>query len=348
MVGSSSEVRLAEPLRRPASALAPAMDTDTAQTDARTAVVAPSAAYPFSLSIVIPAYNEGPRVGSIVRTVRARYPDAEIIVVDDASTDDTAAQAAQASADVIRRPYNVGNGAGVRTGIRAAHGDVVVVLDADGQHDPASIGRLLAHMDHYDMVIAARPDRASQETTLRYLGNRALNAFSSYLVELDIKDLTSGFRALRREAMLEFLHVLPNQYGWTVASALAFAKSGYHLHFEPVTMHKRQGGQSQQRLLRNGIKKGLISLRIVSLFAPLRVYLPIALSMLVLSLVSFLISFFITDPWRLHIPNSAVGLFVGAIMVFLYGLQAEQIAALRFRDPDATHQTARGPHDRRV
>jgi len=309
------------------------------------AAVVPPAAHPVSLSIVIPAYNEGPRVGTIVRAVRAQYSDAELIVVDDASTDDTAMQASQAGAKVISRPYNIGNGAGVRTGIRAAHGEVVVVLDADGQHDPAAIRHLLAQLDRYDMVIASRPDRASQETTLRYLGNRALNAFSSYLVERDIKDLTSGFRALRREPMLEFLHLLPNQYGWTVASALAFAKAGYHLRFEPVMMHKRQGGQSQQRLLRNGIRKGLISLRIVSLFAPLRVYLPIALSMLILSLVSFLISFFLTDPGRLHIPNSAVGLFVGAIMVFLYGLQAEQITALRFRDPDAIRRAGRDAVD---
>ncbi len=171
---------------------------------------------------------------------------------------------------------------------------------------------------------------------MRWLGNRALNAFGSYLVEMEMKDLTSGFRAMRRDVMLEFVHLLPNQYGWPVASVLAFAKASYHVRFEPIAMHKRQGGQSMQRLFRNGIRKLLIILRMVSLFAPLRVYFPVALMMFGMSLLAFLVSFVITDPGRLHIPNSSIGLFVGAIMVFLYGLQAEQIAALRVKHSNSS------------
>jgi glycosyltransferase involved in cell wall biosynthesis len=280
-----------------------------------------------TVSVVIPAYNEGPRVGTVVAAVRAQLPDAEIIVVDDASHDDTAAQAAQAGARVIARPHNLGNGAGVKTGIRAARGAAVVVIDADGQHDPA---------ERYDMVIAARPGRTSHENLIRWLGNSVLNALGTYLTGMPMRDLTSGFRAMRRSVMLEHLHLLPNQFGWPMTSALALAKAGHHIRFETTTMRRRQGGHSTQKLFKNGVRNVLIMLRMISLFAPLRIYFPAALLMLGGSLASFLTSFLLTDPGRVRVPNSAVGLFVGAVVVFMFGLLAEQIAALRLQ---------RAPHD---
>ena len=293
-----------------------------------------SGPWPFSVSVVIPAYNEGPRVAPIVRAVRANVPDAEIIVVDDASSDDTADQAEAAGARVIRRPHNVGNGAGVKTGVRAAHGDVVVIIDCDGQHDPADIPRLLSHLDRYDMVIATRTDRSSHENGTRWLGNSLINRFGSYLAEQDMQDLTSGFRAMRRSVILEFLHLLPNRFSWPTTSAMAMATAGYHIRFEPVIMQKRSGGQSTQKLLKNGFRFVFIILRMTSLFAPLRVYLRVALTLFGLGLLSFLVSFFITDPWRFRVPNSATALFVGSIVVFMFGLLAEQIAAMRVRIPE--------------
>jgi len=311
---------------------------DLLATPLRSARAEPAAAplptrWPFSISVVIPAFNEGATIGAVIQAVREQCPAAEIIVVDDASTDDTAAQAATAAATVIQRPYNIGNGAGVKTGIRAASGEVIMIIDGDGQHNPADIPRLLAHIGSYDMVIGAR-DRSSQQNTLRWLGNSALNRLGSYLMGMEMQDLTSGFRVMRRSAILEFLHLLPNQYSWPTTSALAFAKAGYHVRFEPISVAKRRSGQSTQKLFSNGIKFGLIILRIVSLFAPLRVYFPIAMAMFALGLLSFLVSFFITDPLRWHIPNSTVGLFVGGIIVFMFGLLAEQIANLRLKGPD--------------
>lgn len=285
-------------------------------------------AWPFSVSVVIPAFNEGPRVATIVRTVREYLPDAEIIVVDDASADDTSAQAAAAGATVITRPYNVGNGAGVKTGVRAAQGEVVVVMDADGQHDPADLPRLLSHVGPYDMVVATRVDRESQENTVRWLGNGAVNAFGSYLVGAPMRDLTSGYRAFKRQVLLEFLHLLPNGFGWPNTSAMALAKAGYHIRFEPVTMRRRQGGQSTQKLFKNGVRNLLIMLRMVSLFAPLRVYFPVALAMFALSLLAYVASVVVNGVW-LKIPNATAALFVGGIVVFMFGLLAEQIAGLR-------------------
>lgn len=288
--------------------------------------------WPFSVSVVIPAMNEGETIGRVIGAVRAECPDAEIVVVDDASRDNTADAAEAAGARVIRRPYNIGNGAGVKTGVRAASGDVIVIVDADGQMDPADIPRLLRHIGPYDMVIGAR-DRSGQQNLLRWIGNTALNRLGTYLVGFEMLDLTSGFRAMRRAVLLEFLHLLPNQFSWPTTSAMAFAKAGYHIRFEPIAMRRRQGGRSTQKLLRNGVKFGLIILRIVTLFNPLRIFFPIFVLLETLALAAYLWSVANGDRW-LHIPPSTGIFFLGGLIIFLFGLIAEQIASLRFKGPE--------------
>jgi len=289
--------------------------------------------WPFTISVVIPAHNETHTIAEVVRGVAQVVPDAEIIVVDDFSSDDTASKAEQAGATVIRRPHNVGNGAGVKTGVRAAHGEVVVILDADGQHNPADMPKLLQHIGPYDMVIGER-NRAGQQNTTRWLGNTILNRLGSFLIEMDMRDLTSGYRAMRRDVMIEFLHLLPNKMSWPTTSALAFAKAGYHIRFEPIPVAPRRTGHSAQKLLRNGFRFTGIILRITTLFAPMRIFFPVSLTMSILSLASFLLSYFVTDIGRLRIPNSAVALFVGGVVIFMFGLLAEQIAGLRFQRRD--------------
>lgn len=295
--------------------------------------------YPFTVSVVIPAYNEAHGIAQVIERIRTVLPHAEIVVVDDCSQDETAHVARAAGARVIRHPINRGNGAAVKTGIRRAHGEVVLLMDADGQMDPRFIPDLLAGIAAgYDMVVGARTRETQGDSFVRRWGNRALDMLGSYLVETEVRDLTSGYRAIRREVIMEFINLLPNRYSYPTTSTLALLKAGYNVGYVPVTAQRRQGGRSGQKLLRNGIRFGLIILRIVSLFAPLRVYLPIALLMQVLALMSFLISFFITDPFRFHIPNSAVGLFVGSIIIFMFGLNAEQVAALRFQRPFRDHE----------
>ena len=288
--------------------------------------------WPFSVSVIIPAMNEGKTIGQVIRGVREHCPAAEIIVIDDASRDDTADVAAAAGARVIRRPYNIGNGAGVKTGVRAATGDVVVIVDADGQMDPADLPRLLQHIGPYDLVIGAR-DRSGQQNWLRWLGNSALNRLGTYLVGFEMQDLTSGFRAMRRGVLLEFLHLLPNQFSWPTTSAMAFAKAGYHIRFEPIAMRKRAAGQSTQKLLRNGVKFGLIILRIVTLFSPLRIFFPIFVALEALALAAYFWSVANGDRW-LHVPPSTMMFFLGGMIIFLFGLISEQIASLRFRGPE--------------
>ena len=279
---------------------------------------------PSAVSIVIPALNEEDAIGEVVGQLRAAAPWREIIVVDDGSADGTSARAAAAGACVIRHPYNKGNGAAVKTGIRHAHGEFVLIVDADGQHQPADAARLVARLGEYDLVVGARA-ATTQATAARRRGNDVLNALASYLTGRSIPDLTSGFRGARREHLHEFLHLLPNGFSTPTTTTLAFIKAGYNVAFEPVAARQRVG-QSKIRLTRDGASFFLILLKVITLFSPLRVFLPI-------STLSFLVgAFYGIGNFALtgRIPNGAVILILFAALVFLVGLVSEQIASLRF------------------
>jgi len=280
------------------------------------------------LTFVLPAHNEAGRVGEVVQEVHRRYPSAEVLVVDDASTDATAQEAEAAGATVIRHPYNKGNGAAVKSGLRRARGRVVVMMDADGQHDPADIPRLLEPLGEYDLVVGAR-NPTTQASWLRRLGNWCFNVLATYVTGRPIPDLTSGFRAARREPLVEFLHLLPNGYSYPTTTTLAFLKAGYSVAFVPIQSGRRHGGKSGVRLLRDGSRFVLIILRMVTLFTPLKVFFPSSVALFLLSCLSTAYSIFLAEH-RLHIPNSAVLLFTMSIIVFLIGLVSEQIASLRF------------------
>lgn len=288
--------------------------------------------YGFTVTVVIPARDERDSIGRVLGGIRVQLPEAELLVVDDGSIDDTGAQVVAAGGRVVRHPVSKGVGAAVKTGIRNACGEVILVMDADGQMDPVYIPQILRKLaEGYDMIVGARTAETIGGNLARRIGNSALVRLGSYLVETPVYDVTSGYRAVRRSVIMESLHLVPNRYGYPITITLALVKAGYSVGFVPVVSPRRETGRSRQKIWRNGVRFGLISLRMVSLFAPLRVYFPVALAMQVLALISFLISFFITDPLRFHIPNSAVGLFVGGIIVFMFGLNAEQVAALSAR-----------------
>lgn len=288
--------------------------------------------WPFTISVIIPAYEEGYGIRKVVEGVRDELPEAEVIVVDDGSNDNTAAEAEAGGARIIRHPYNIGNGAGVKTGVRHATGDVVMVLDADGQHNPADIPRILSPLSQgYAMAVGAR--RADTHASLaRRLGNGALNRFATYIAGREMLDMTSGFRAMRREQMLEFLHLLPNRYSWPTTSLMAFAKAGYPIVFVPIAARRRSGGRSRQKLLRNGLRFGVIILRIAMLFSPMRVFTPISVFFLFLATLGYALHVAVTGDW-LHLPPTGVTFFINAVLVFMLGLIAEQIAGLRFERP---------------
>ena len=277
-----------------------------------------------AVSVVIPAYNEAAAIAPVVSAVGAAGPWREIIVVDDGSDDATSERAGTAGAIVVRHPYNKGNGAAVKSGIRRATGEYVLILDGDGQHQAADARRLVAKLGEFDLVVGARPG-ATQATQARRFGNNALNRFASYLTGRDIPDLTSGFRAARREHLLEFLHLLPNGFSTPTTTTLAFIKAGYNVAFEPTDARPRVGA-SKIRLARDGAKFFVIVLKIVTIFSPLRVFLPVAA-------LSFLLGVGY-GIWNVavhaRIPNGSVILIMFSVIVFLVGLVSEQISALRF------------------
>ncbi|HXG54849.1 MAG TPA: glycosyltransferase family 2 protein [Vicinamibacterales bacterium] len=279
---------------------------------------------PSAVSIVIPAFNEADVIGSVVTALRDAGPWHEILVIDDGSHDATAAEAEAAGARVVTHPYNKGNGASVKTGIRAARGEYILVVDGDGQHRPEDARRLVLRLGEYDLVIGARSTR-TQATHARRFGNGALNGLASYLTGREIPDLTSGFRAARREHLREFLHLLPNGFSTPTTTTLAFIKAGYNVRFEPVEMLARVG-QSKIRLARDGAKFLMIILKIVTLFSPLRVFLPISIASFVVG-AAYAIWTIATQS---KIPNGAVLLLMLSVIVFLVGLVSEQISALRF------------------
>jgi glycosyltransferase involved in cell wall biosynthesis len=281
-------------------------------------------AHPTEVSVVIPAFNEGAVIADVVSALRQAGSWHEVIVVDDGSKDDTCVQATAAGAIVVRHPYNKGNGAAVKSGIRRATGEYVLIVDGDGQHSADDTHRLIARLGEYDLVIGAR-SASTQATHARRFGNTALNSLASYLTGREIPDLTSGFRAARRECLREFLHLLPNGFSTPTTTTLAFIKAGYNVTFEPAEARPRVGS-SKIKLARDGVKFFVIILKIVTLFSPLRVFLPISVASFVLGAGYALW----TIATQRHVTNSSVLLIMLAVIVFLVGLVSEQISAMRF------------------
>jgi glycosyltransferase involved in cell wall biosynthesis len=277
-----------------------------------------------AVSVIIPAFNEEAAIADVVAAIAAAGPWREIIVVDDGSDDHTSAHAGAAGAIVVRHPYNKGNGAAVKSGIRRATGDYVLILDGDGQHQAEEARRLVGRLGEYDLVVGTR-SKSTQATQARRFGNNALNRFASYLTGRHIPDLTSGFRGARREYVLEFLHLLPNGFSTPTTTTLAFIKAGYNVAFEPAEARPRVG-TSKIRLARDGAKFFMIILKIVTIFSPLRVFVPIALTSLLIGIAYGVWNVVVHS----RIPNGSVLLIMFAVVVFLVGLVSEQISALRF------------------
>jgi glycosyltransferase involved in cell wall biosynthesis len=280
------------------------------------------------LTILIPAFNEAETIGDVLAQLHVLYPDAEMLVIDDGSKDETSQIAQASGARVVRHPYNKGNGASVKTGLRNATRDVVIIFDADGQHDAQDIQKLVDCIGEYDLVVGAR-DESSQTDFGRRMYHHFLNGLASYLGGINVPDATSGFRAARRTDLLQFIHLLPNGFSTPVTTSLAFIKAGYSVKFLPTTMLKRQGGTSKIKPVRDGSRFIIIAFRMSTMFAPMKLFLPISVALFVVALLySIWDILFVTQ--RLYITNSAVLFFTMAILIFLIGLVAEQIAALRF------------------
>lgn len=274
----------------------------------------------------MPAFNEAGSIGDVIARIRRVSPEYHVLVVDDGSTDRTADAARLTGAAVISHEGNIGNGASVKTGIRAARTPVVVLMDADGQHPPEAIPLLLEALQSSDMVVGSRD--ASAQSAFRRFGNVLLNSFARLLAGRKILDLTSGFRAARRDALLEYIHLFPSGFSYPTTSTIAFLKGGCRVHFIPIPgMERRRTGTSKIRPFRDGLKFLTIIVRLSVLFEPLRVFVPPGLILLFLGVASLIYHGVTAGRMEEH---TILFILSGLIVLFL-GFLADLVASLTTR-----------------
>ncbi len=278
-----------------------------------------------SLSIVIPARNEAAAIGKVVALACERYPDAQIIVVDDGSTDETAELARNAGAQVVRHPESLGNGAAVKAGARVATGEIIAFMDGDGQHDPRMFEPLLRQIDEgYDMAVGAR-DSGSHANIGRLFANGLYNGIASMMSGRKILDLTSGFRVARAELFKQFLYLLPNGFSYPTTITMAFLRSGYPVTFVPIIASDRIG-KSHIRPIRDGIRFLVIIFKVATLYAPLKIFLPVSGLFFATGLGYYAYTYTTTG----RFTNMSLLVFSAAVIIFLIGLLSEQITTLTF------------------
>ena len=278
-----------------------------------------------SVSVIIPAFNEAENLRHLVQRIAALYPDFEIIVVNDGSTDETASVASDMGAIVYSHPYNIGNGAAIKSGIRIASGEILVFMDGDGQHDPEEIGALLSHFPDYDMVVGAR-GKGAHSTWSRALGNKIYNWFASYVAKFQVMDLTSGFRAIKADIARNLLYLLPNTYSYPTTITLGVLRSGRSLKYIPIHARVRIKGKSNIKLLRDGVRFFMIIIKICALYSPLRIFLPVSAVLFITGLSYYFYTYIL---WG-RFTNMSALLFTTSIVIFMIGLVSEQICQMRF------------------
>jgi glycosyltransferase involved in cell wall biosynthesis len=288
------------------------------------------------VSVIIPVYNEGKIVSNLVSKIRSLYPDFDVIVIDDGSQDDSAAEARNAGATVYSHPYNIGNGAAIKSGIRMASGDVLVFMDGDGQHNPEDIAVLLKFIPEYDMAVGARSIR-DQASLVRALGNKIYNWFASYVAKFAIQDLTSGFRAVKSKVARNFLYLLPNTYSYPTTLTLGTLRSGMSVKYVPVKIKKRETGESNIKMVKDGVRFFMIIIRICTLYSPMRVFLPVSFVLFLFGVINYLYTFIM----RSRFTNMSVFLFVAAVLIFMMSLISEQICQMRFERRGADRPLSR-------
>jgi glycosyltransferase involved in cell wall biosynthesis len=277
------------------------------------------------VSVIIPAYNEAQTIGDLVSKTRALYPDFEIIVIDDGSTDDTGAVAKNSGATVYSHPYNIGNGATVKSGIRIAFANVLVFMDGDGQHNPEDIAKLLEYLPEFDMVVGAR-SKADHASLGRTFGNTAYNWLASYVAKFRVEDLTSGFRAVKADIAHNLLYLLPNTYSYPTTLTLSVLRNGRTVKYVSVKAKKRKSGKSGISMFKDGVRFFMIIIKICTLYSPFRIFLPVSFLTFLTGLFYYLYTFCM---WR-RFTNMSALLFTTSIVIFMMGLVSEQICQMRF------------------
>jgi len=286
-----------------------------------------------TVSIILPAKNEAESLKKLLPVLRASFPEDEIIVIDDGSTDETKGVCMQNSVKAISHKYSMGNGAAIKSGARAAGGDVLVFMDADGQHDPADIQVLIDKIDEgYDLAVGAR-EINSHASLARRLGNTLYNRLASLMTGYNIEDLTSGFRAARASHFKQFLYLLPNKFSYPTTSTMAFFRSGFSVAYVPIKVRQREGeAKSHIKIFRDGFRFFVIILKIGALFSPMRFFLPVSAALFLTGLSYYSYTWFSSG----RLTNMTAILLLSALFTFLIGIVSEQISALHYKDIEPT------------
>ena len=275
------------------------------------------------ITIVIPAYNEEKGIGNVLLNLKKLVSDYQLLVIDDGSTDNTFEIVKNSGVNVVCHKYNKGYGAALKTGLRNAKTSVVLYIDADGQHNPEDIDRIAEHIDEYDMVVGARTKK-STVSLLRRPGKKILSITANYLSGHQIPDLNSGFRAIKKNKAMEFMHILPNTFSFTTTITLAFLKSGYDVKYVPIQTIDRVG-TSKIKPFRDGFRFIMLIVRTITLFDPLKVFLPISIALFTIGMVYGLYTLISA----LNISDASVIMITASILIFFFGLLADQISSIR-------------------
>ncbi len=281
-----------------------------------------------SLSIILPCFNEQDTIARLCAQIMTLHPDAEVIVVDDGSSPEIPRIE---GVTIIKHPYNVGNGAAIKTGARAASGDVLVLMDADGQHSVKDIARLLSKIeDGYDMVVGSRSAK-TQASFSRLLANTGFNRLASLMTGYHIEDLTSGFRAVRAKAFRNFLYLLPNRFSYPTTSTMAFFRNGYSVTYVQIEAKQRDSNsQSNISVIKDGVRFLVIILKIGALFSPMRLFLPISAALFSIATVYYGYTYVNES----RFTNMSALLYVSSLIIFLIGILSEQVSSLHYRNSE--------------
>lgn len=287
-----------------------------------------------TVSIVIPAKNEGKSLVDFLPELIKFRPNDQIILVNDGSTDNTSELCKKYGVTEVVHPYSKGNGAAIKSGARAAEGEVIVFMDGDGQHQAKDIQTLLDKLDEgFDLVVGARTSRKSQAGAGRWAANTLYNKLASWMVDTQVEDLTSGFRAVYADKFKQFIYMLPNGFSYPTTSTMAFFRAGYSVAYQPIDVLKREG-QSHIKPLKDGLRFLLIIFKICTLYSPFKLFVPVSFAFFTLGLGYYVFSF-ITEG---RFTNMSMLLFMTAVLSFLIGLVSEQITTLQYKGTDRDHQ----------
>lgn len=286
--------------------------------------------HPGTLSIILPAKNEARSLEEILRAILRFYPTAEVIVVNDGSSDDTVEVCNVAGVKVVNHPYSKGNGAAIKTGARAAVGEILVFMDADGQHQPSDIEALLEKLSEgYDMVVGARQS-GSHAGAHRAAANDVFSRLATWMVRQNVEDLTSGFRVVRARYFRQFLYLLPNGFSYPTTITMSFFRAGHSVAYVPIHTPRRTTGKSHIQPMQDGVRFLLIIFKIGTLYSPLKLFLPISLTFFVTALGYYIYTYFTQH----RFSNMSALLFTTSVLIFLIGLISEQITMLIYKDSD--------------